>query len=170
MAVRPLIEQVLRRWAQWPGLQLCWSPLFRTEPVGGPPDQPPYLNAALLARWSGAIDAAAIDPLELLQALQRIEARFGRQRQVRWGARTLDLDLLWCGGCGIQSPELCLPHPRLLERSFVLAPLAAIDPRLIPTPRAEDEPLSSAERLAVLLPQLPEAPPERLPPHPGWPE
>lgn len=104
---------------------LAVSPLFRTAPVGGP-DQPDYLNAALLARTSRA-------PWSLLQALHRIEAEHGRVRETRWGARTLDLDLVQYGVPGADEvlsddPEVTLPHPRAAERAFVLAPWAAVDP------------------------------------------
>jgi 2-amino-4-hydroxy-6-hydroxymethyldihydropteridine diphosphokinase len=75
-----------------------------------------------------------LDPHALLFALQRIEQRFGRDRQKerRWGPRTLDLDLIAYDDVSLQTPELTLPHPRLFERAFVLVPLAEIAPdRLI---------------------------------------
>jgi 2-amino-4-hydroxy-6-hydroxymethyldihydropteridine diphosphokinase len=75
-----------------------------------------------------------LDPHALLFALQRIEQRFGRDRQKerRWGPRTLDLDLIAYDDVSLQTPELTLPHPRLFERAFVLVPLAEIVPdRLI---------------------------------------
>lgn len=156
-AVRPLLESAL---ACGP-LQQRWSPLFRTAPVGGPPGQPPYLNAVLLAQPS-----RPPDPRALLAMLQRLEARFGRQRREHWGPRSLDLDLLWCGALEIDTPVLTLPHPRLLERGFVLAPLAALDPGLI-LARAS-APVEAL--LAQLLSRPGEVPPERLAGSPGWPE
>lgn len=102
------------------------SPLVETEPVGGP-DQPPYLNAVVIGR-------ARLGPRELLEALHRIEAAHGRTREVRWGARTLDLDLIQFGSPGsvdevVSTDEsLTLPHPRAGERAFVLVPWAAVDP------------------------------------------
>lgn len=105
------------------------SPLFTTEPVGGP-EQPPYLNAVLLARTSRA-------PWSLLQVLHRVEAAHGRVRETRWGARTLDLDLVQYGRPGEASevtsadPEVLLPHPRAAGRAFVLAPWAAVDPTAV---------------------------------------
>jgi 2-amino-4-hydroxy-6-hydroxymethyldihydropteridine diphosphokinase len=92
---------------------------LRTAPVGGPP-QPDFLNSAALVE-------SGLGPHGLLAALQRAESACGRCREVRWGPRTLDLDLLLAeDGSMITSPVLELPHPRLHERAFVLAPLAAI--------------------------------------------
>ena len=83
-----------------------------------------YLNAV-------AELATTLTAHELLSALQSIEARFGRERDVRWGPRTLDLDLLIFGEVVASEPELELPHPRMTERRFVLEPLAEIAPELI---------------------------------------
>lgn len=167
VAVRPLLAELLGPLADPPRLgppsRLLWSPLFRTAPVGGPPDQPDYLNAVVL------LEGLRPDPLALLLELQALERRFGRERRERWGPRLLDLDLLWCGERVCRQGELELPHPRLSERAFVLAPLAAIDPQLVP-PLVDQPPRSCAERLADLLSEGAEPPPERLPPRPGWPE
>lgn len=121
-----VVEQAVDRLAALPGLSgVRCSPLFQTDPVGGP-EQPTYINAVVLARSSLA-------PWRLLQALHRIEAEFGRTREIRWGARTLDLDLIQVGvpgGAGEvreEDPELTLPHPRAHERGFVLAPWHAVD-------------------------------------------
>ena len=139
------------------------SPLYRTAPVGGPPGQPPYCNAVVLL-------ATTLTPEELLAALQALEAAAGRERLQPWGPRTLDLDLLWHGSQRRHSPQLVLPHPRLLERSFVLAPLAALDPQLVPPGQPGPGPgRCVADLLAALLPRLPDPAPERLPPPPGWP-
>jgi 2-amino-4-hydroxy-6-hydroxymethyldihydropteridine diphosphokinase len=185
LAVRPLLEQTLQDWwhrhmaAAGPPLPCRWSPLFRTSPVGGPADQPDYLNAALLLPLSAdpgqavarAAGLSAAAPLDLLRRLQQLEARFGRERLVRWGPRSLDLDLLWCGAFRLQEPALTLPHPRLYQRRFVLAPLAAIDPTLpVPPPEAADPALAAAIWLARLEAQTDEPPPQQLSPRPGWPE
>ncbi|MFN4269439.1 MAG: 2-amino-4-hydroxy-6-hydroxymethyldihydropteridine diphosphokinase [Thermosynechococcus sp.] len=98
---------------------LACSPWYRTVPVG--PPQPDYWNGCLIARTQ-------LSPWALLKTLQAIEMQFGRQRQEHWGARTLDLDLLLYGDRVINTAELTLPHPRLVERPFVLVPLAAIAP------------------------------------------
>ena len=154
-------------------IRLRWSPLFRTEPVGGPPGQPAYLNGVVLVEGVAALEPR---PLALLQGLQALEAQLGRQRLEAWGPRTLDLDLLWWGDQRVQSAPLELPHPRLQERSFVLAPLAAIDPRLVPPgPAAAGGPspspgLACGALLAALLPQVRQAAPQRLPGGAGWPE
>lgn len=111
-----------------PGLTVtAVSSLVETDPVGGP-DQPPYLNAVAVGR-------ATLDPGELLAALHRIEADHGRTREVRWGPRTLDLDLLQYGTPGgsrevlSDDPALLLPHPRAHERAFVLVPWTDADPQ-----------------------------------------
>ncbi|WP_347351674.1 2-amino-4-hydroxy-6-hydroxymethyldihydropteridine diphosphokinase [Intrasporangium sp.] len=103
------------------------SPMFETDPVGGPPDQPPFLNAVALVRTELA-------PGDLLGLLHAIEAEHGRTREVHWGARTLDLDLIQYGRPGSArevcsaAPELTLPHPRAAQRAFVLAPWHTADP------------------------------------------
>ncbi len=110
----------LARLATW-----CrWSSLYRTLPVGGPPGQPAFLNAVALLQplpaWSS--------PEALLEALLAIEREEGRVRRERWGPRTLDLDLLALDDVVAASPHLTLPHPRMMERAFVLAPLCELDP------------------------------------------
>ena len=103
---------------------LTLSPIYRSTAVG-PGDQPDYLNAVL------ALDTE-LRPLALLDALQDIENRQGRERKLRWGARTLDLDLLLYDLDTLDHPRLTVPHPRLAERNFVLYPLADIcEPNLM---------------------------------------
>ncbi len=102
------------------------SSFHETEPVGGPLGQGMFLNAVALLE-------TALEPLALLGELQKIEAKFGRERTVHWGERTLDLDLLLFEDRIIETRELCVPHPRMRERRFVLEPLvevvpAAVDP------------------------------------------
>jgi 2-amino-4-hydroxy-6-hydroxymethyldihydropteridine diphosphokinase len=97
------------------------SPFHETEPVGGPPGQGMFLNAVALLETD-------LEPLSLLHVLQEIETRFGRERTVRWGERTLDLDLLLFDNRIIDTPELCLPHPRMRTRRFVLEPLVEVAP------------------------------------------
>lgn len=99
------------------------SPLYLTAPLGGPPGQPDYLNAV------AALDTA-LAPDVLLAHLQAIEAEHGRTREVRWGPRTLDLDLLLYGDAVVDEQALCVPHPRLHQRAFVLYPLADLAPDL----------------------------------------
>lgn len=99
------------------------SAIYRSEPVGGPAGQPPYLNAVIGLRPAAATTAQA-----LLGALHAIERRQGRERRVRWGPRTLDLDLLAYGLRTSEAPGLHLPHPRMMERAFVLLPLCEAAP------------------------------------------
>ncbi len=94
------------------------SPLYETEPVGLV-DQPPFLNLV-------AGVETTLEPEALLETLQRIEQEFGRERVVRWGPRTLDLDLLALEGATRNDAQLQLPHPRMLERAFVMVPLADV--------------------------------------------
>jgi 2-amino-4-hydroxy-6-hydroxymethyldihydropteridine diphosphokinase len=100
------------------------SAFHETRPVGGPPGQGMFLNAA-------AVLVTNLDPLQFLHLLQEIEARFGRDRTVRWGERTLDLDLLLFGDEIIDTPELTVPHPQFSLRRFVLAPAAEVAPRAV---------------------------------------
>ncbi|UUZ44219.1 2-amino-4-hydroxy-6-hydroxymethyldihydropteridine diphosphokinase [Janibacter limosus] len=102
------------------------APFVSTDPVGGP-DQPRYTNTVVLA-------TTALAPHELLARLHAVEARHGRVREVRWGARTLDLDLIQYGdpasGTDVRCDDsvLTLPHPRAHERGFVLQPWSRVDP------------------------------------------
>ena len=97
------------------------SSLFATAAVGGPANQPDYLNAVLRIETS-------LTPSALLAVCLEIENRAGRERDVRWGARTLDIDLLCYGELVLNEPGLELPHPRLHERRFVLEPLCELAP------------------------------------------
>lgn len=104
------------------GAILAVSPVYETDPVGLE-DQPAFLNAVVL------LDTT-LEPDALLDRLLGIEAEFHRERTVRWGPRTLDLDLIWYEGVTMDGDRLTLPHPRAHERAFVLRPLADIDPDL----------------------------------------
>ena len=123
LAVRPLLAELLQEWA-CDSLALQWSPLISTAAVGGPADQPSYLNAVVLLRGLAEVPSPA-RALQLLAQLQALEQRFGRNRSLeqRWGPRTLDLDLLFWGELRLEHPQLQLPHPRLHLRAFVLQPL-----------------------------------------------
>jgi 2-amino-4-hydroxy-6-hydroxymethyldihydropteridine diphosphokinase len=96
------------------------SPVYETAPVGGP-SQPDYLNAVV------AVDTA-LTPRELLVLANRLEAEADRVREVHWGPRTLDVDVLLVGDEEVNEPDLVVPHPRMTERAFVLVPLADLDP------------------------------------------
>ncbi|MBL6635737.1 MAG: 2-amino-4-hydroxy-6-hydroxymethyldihydropteridine diphosphokinase [Ilumatobacteraceae bacterium] len=95
------------------------SALYETAPVGGPDRQGPYLNGALRAETTR-------DAGDLLAELHKIEAERNRVRRIRWGPRTLDLDLLVHGGTVSDTEELQVPHPRQHERRFVLVPVCDI--------------------------------------------
>ena len=98
------------------------SGFYASAPVG-PGEQPDYVNA--VARLE-----TELPPEKLLDALQNIENLHGRKRTLRWGARTLDLDILLYGNAQLDTVRLCVPHPRMAERNFVLEPLAELAPDL----------------------------------------
>jgi 2-amino-4-hydroxy-6-hydroxymethyldihydropteridine diphosphokinase len=100
------------------------SPLYETEPVGGPGGQGPYLNLVVELSTQDTPDA-------LLDRCRALEAAAGRVRTVRWGPRTLDADVLWVEGWQVDTDDLTVPHPRLWERRFVVQPLADLAPDLV---------------------------------------
>jgi 2-amino-4-hydroxy-6-hydroxymethyldihydropteridine diphosphokinase len=100
---------------------LAVSRLIETAPVGGPPGQGMYLNGAAQVETD-------LEPAALLAELKSIEHRLGRRDGPRWGARPIDLDILLYDDLVLDTPDLVIPHPRLAERRFVLAPLAEIAP------------------------------------------
>ncbi len=102
---------------------IACSPWYGSHAVG-PGPQPDYINGV-------ACLETALSPPDLLAALQAIETAQGRVRQQRWGPRTLDLDILLYGDLTLHRPDLTVPHPRLLERPFVLQPLLALAPDLV---------------------------------------
>lgn len=121
------------------------SPVYETDPVGGP-EQGPYLNLVV------ELDTA-LSPRELLDVCRSCEEAAARERGVRWGPRTLDVDVLWVDGATVDDPDLEVPHPRLWQRRFVVAPLADLAPDL-----ATAERVRAAEgevRLAGALEDLP---------------
>jgi len=96
------------------------SPVYETEPVGGP-EQGPYLNLVVEL-------ATELSAREVLGVAQRLEEEAERVRAERWGPRTLDVDVLWIEGQSVDEPDLTVPHPRMRERRFVMAPLADLAP------------------------------------------
>lgn len=98
------------------------SSCYRTAPIG--PPQPDYINAC-------AILQVQLTPQQLLETLLTIETQLGRVRREKWGPRTLDLDLLLFDQLILETPTLTLPHPRMIERAFVLVPLAEIAPNWV---------------------------------------
>jgi 2-amino-4-hydroxy-6-hydroxymethyldihydropteridine diphosphokinase len=100
---------------------LAVSPVMQTKPVGGPQDQPDFLNMVISVETT-------LTPLELLRHCQAVENKHLRVRDVRWGPRTLDVDIIVYGDVVSSDPELTLPHPRAAERAFVLYPWSLIEP------------------------------------------
>jgi 2-amino-4-hydroxy-6-hydroxymethyldihydropteridine diphosphokinase len=119
------------------GTVVAASPVYETDPVELT-EQPAFLNAVV------GLDTT-LEPLPLLRALLAIETDSGRERGIRFGPRTLDLDLIWYDGLRLESDRLTLPHPRAHEREFVLRPLADIAPGIA----------LRGETVAALLEHLP---------------
>ena len=116
------------------------SPVYETDPVGGPA-QDPFLNLVVEL-------ATSLTPRQLLGVAHRLESAAGRVRAERWGPRTLDVDVLLVGDLCVDEPDLVVPHPRMWQRRFVLAPLADLAPELVP-----DDLLAVAEgRVSMLGP------------------
>jgi 2-amino-4-hydroxy-6-hydroxymethyldihydropteridine diphosphokinase len=122
------------------------SPWYRSQAIG-PADQPDYINGVVALETE-------LSPHELLKQLQAIEQKQGRVRDIRWGARTLDLDILLYGEQIIESADLQIPHPRMKERAFVIFPLSDIAPQLQ---------LPCGENVMQLKPALQQQQLEKLP-------
>ena len=98
------------------------SPVYETDPMG-PPGQGPYLNIVVELRTERSAR-------ELLKVALELEAAAGRRRRVRWGPRTLDVDVLWVEGETVDEPDLSVPHPHMHERGFVMVPLGDLAPEM----------------------------------------
>jgi 2-amino-4-hydroxy-6-hydroxymethyldihydropteridine diphosphokinase len=133
-----------------PGIAVTGSSrVWETAPVGGP-EQGAFLNAVVELE-------TRLDPFDLLAAASEVETGLGRTREIRWGPRTIDIDILLMDGRTVDEPTLCVPHPRMHERAFVLMPLL----ELLPDPVLPD----GTRLLDVRLPPAdvrPYAPPLRL--------
>ncbi len=99
------------------------SPVYETDPVGGP-EQGVYLNIVVQLDTSRS-------PNELLDLCHELETKADRVREVRWGPRTLDVDVVYIDGVTMDDPDLTIPHPRAHERNFVMRPLLDLDPTLV---------------------------------------
>jgi len=113
------------------GRVVAISPVYETQPVGGPP-QPDYLNAVVTVETE-------LSPRELLGVAKALEAEAGREPvdpERRWAPRPLDIDILVVGDERVAEPDLVVPHPRIHQRAFVLAPLADVAPDLVVAPSA----------------------------------
>ncbi len=100
------------------------SPVYETDPVGGPAGQSPYLNCVVEL-------STALRPRQLLGICHRLESAADRVRTERFGPRTLDVDILLIAGVEVHDPDLEIPHPRMRERRFVLEPLRDLAPELV---------------------------------------
>jgi len=118
------LREAIRRLAGLSGTRLLAASSFYETAPWGKTDQPPFLNGAVELETTLAPEA-------LLHETQAIEQTLGRVRHEHWGARTIDIDLVYAGNIHRNTPELRLPHPYLLERAFVLEPLREIEPGLI---------------------------------------
>jgi 2-amino-4-hydroxy-6-hydroxymethyldihydropteridine diphosphokinase len=125
------LQRALEGLAERAGQVVAISPVYETEPVGGPP-QPEFLNAVVAVE-------TALSPRELLGVAKALEAEAGREPPElgkRWGPRPLDIDVLMVGDERVDEPDLIVPHPRIHQRAFVLAPLADVAPELVVAPSA----------------------------------
>ena len=142
-AMRPRIEKSIIEWIvplNCPkidpknidkSLSFQWAPLFESDPLGGPADQPRFINTVLVVDGEGF---ASVTPNEkaakcLMKKFLELEKIAGREREnteIIWGPRSLDIDFISWGGLQINTDNLILPHPRLSERNFVLIPLAEV--------------------------------------------
>ncbi|GAB4393627.1 MAG: 2-amino-4-hydroxy-6-hydroxymethyldihydropteridine diphosphokinase [Gammaproteobacteria bacterium] len=117
------LQQALQHLAELPHTSVRQVSQFYSFKAVGPGNQPDYLNAVAELHTQ-------LTPLALLHALQYIEQQQGRIRTVKWGPRTLDLDILLYGDVVLNTPQLTIPHPHMRERDFVLIPLREIAPEL----------------------------------------
>jgi len=140
--VAAALVEALTRLGSAPGVTLAaWSSVYRTPPWGKL-DQPDFLNLA--ARIETTLSARA-----LLALCLEVERGLGRERHERWGPRLIDIDILTYGEAKIDEPNLKVPHPRLTERAFALAPLAEVAPRLVVGGHTIADWLMQAERAGV---------------------
>ena len=140
---RKLLAAAVDRLAQQPGIRVeAVSALYHTLPWGKT-DQPPFLNAA--ARIDTSLSARG-----LLATVLSVERQLGRERGERWGPRTVDIDILLFGDQAIDEPGLHIPHPRLTERAFALAPLVDVMPNAELSGRPAADWLNAADRAGVV--------------------
>lgn len=147
---RSLMAAAIDRLSENPDIEVEGvSALYRTPPWGKT-DQPPFLNAAVRIRTD-------LLPTDLLKAVLATEQALGRRRAERWGPRTIDIDILLYGNAVVDEPGLHIPHPRLKERAFALAPLVDIIPDAAVEGRTASDWLAESDRAGM----------ERLA-EPGW--
>lgn len=117
------LRSAVRSIAALPGVALSGVSSVYETPPWGPVEQPYFLNAIVVVNFPDSTE-----PLDFLHSLQRIESEHGRTREIHWGPRTLDIDIVVFGSVISSGPELVLPHPRAQEREFVLVPWAEVEP------------------------------------------
>ncbi len=122
---RAYLSRAVERLGELSLSELQVSRLYGTEPVGGPDDQGPYLNLVVALETE-------LSPGELFAYCRTLEREADRERRVRWGPRTLDLDILLYGDLSQDDEQLTIPHPRMWQRRFVLEPLNDLAPQLLP--------------------------------------
>ena len=142
-AIRPLIEKSIRDWNvvfNYPKIQqenhdmslsFTWAPLFETDPLGGPSDQPKFINTVLLVEGDGfeTVHPNKKAAISLMEKFLELEKMVGRERLTSdpyGGPRPLDIDFLCWGELQVNTETLILPHPRLSQRNFVLIPLTEL--------------------------------------------
>jgi 2-amino-4-hydroxy-6-hydroxymethyldihydropteridine diphosphokinase len=127
------------------------SRVWATAPIGGPEDQPEFLNAVV------EVDPGQLEPADVLVVAHKVEAELGRIRNERWGPRTIDIDVLLWGDRVVDTAELTIPHPRLHERAFVVLPLLDLepDPRLADGRRLVELPAPAGEARPYAPPLAP---------------
>ncbi|GAA2517239.1 2-amino-4-hydroxy-6-hydroxymethyldihydropteridine diphosphokinase [Rarobacter incanus] len=136
------LRQAIREISMLPNIAITGvGPLARTAPVGGPVEQPDYFNTVITI-------VTTHSPANLLMLTSSIEQMFGRERNVQWGPRTLDIDIIAYDDFVIEEPDLSIPHPRAHERAFVLLPWAHLDPTAVLDPQSGQ----TIEQLAALAP------------------
>jgi len=122
-----MLKQAVRMLAEHPSIDVAAiSSLYETEPIGFT-EQEPFLNMVVHVRTD-------LPALELLDVCQEVEQKLQRKRIVRWGPRTIDLDILLYNQDNMESERLIVPHPRMHERAFVLIPLLEVNPSLATNP------------------------------------
>lgn len=118
------ISFALQKLGAHPRIQLLAKAHLYETPPWGKKNQPTFLNTCAMVETS-------LSPIALLKFCQTIEGRLGRVRREHWGARTLDIDILWWSGRPLRTRDLTVPHPYLTKRAFALIPLSEIFPELI---------------------------------------
>ncbi len=142
-AIRPHIEENILDWncelnqpkiqnkKVYKSLSFKWAPLFESDPLGGPTDQPNFINTVLVVEGKEFSrvkpdEKAAIALMKKFLNLEKLAGRERKNKEIFWGPRSLDIDFICWGGLQVNKEILVLPHPRLSERNFVLIPLSEV--------------------------------------------